>query len=236
MKLIDLTMPLYDGMPTGHGHGAFKSHPLWPEAFKKETAGSTRPGTEFHVYTMFCEQGTRLLLPSYRPEWRDDPARLDSVDLNKLILRDTVILDVPKGENEMIEVEELEAAFNKAPVQKGDALLIRTGWGDNERYRKMGHDFREKAPSYMTASGGKIIELLERNDSDLWLYDNSDMNGIDPRTGERQSAFTIRTGLIAIGGIVNTGAIKKERVKLIIAPLRIEGGHMGPCTVVAVEE
>ena len=235
MKIIDLTIPLYNGIPAGHGHRAFEGHPLWPEAFKMEETLSYEPGgMRFHVFTIFCEPGTRFILPSFMKQYEDDPT-LDTVDLNKLIHRDAVILDVPKGADEIIEAEELEAAFNRAPWQKGDALLVRTGWGDNERYLEMGSDFSDKGPHFNGPSAEKLMELLEKAESDLWLYDNCDMGGEDKKTGEF-GGFTIRAGLMAVGGIVDAGEIKKERVKLIILPLKIKDAHMTPCRIVAIEE
>ncbi len=236
MKFINLTMPLYDDMPAGHGHTAFKEHPLWPQAFRKDTVGSTMSGSEFHVYNIFCEPGTRFILPSYRPQYRDDPTRLHNVALERIILRDTVIVDLPLKEYEIVEPAQLEEAFNKAPVQRGDAILIRSGWGDNERYLKMGHDYREKGPHFKADSADKLMELLEKNGSDLWLYDLCDMTGRDRKTGENLRGFTIRAGMIAIGGAVNCGAITKPRVKLVIQPLQAKDCHMAPCSVAAIEE
>ncbi len=235
MKLIDLTMPLYEGMPVGYGSIDFKKHPSWPEAFKMTETRSYEPdGMSFHVYSIFCNTGTRLIMASWKKDFKYDPT-LDTVDINKLILRDTVIIDMPKGEEEIIDPEDLEAAFNQAEVQKGDALLIRTGWGDNERYLEMGHDYRKKGPHYTALSANKLMELLTKNQSDMWLYDHVLMTGLDKRTG-MHGGFTARTGRMSVGGLVNTGAITNPRVKLLILPLRIADAHIAPCRVVAVEE
>jgi len=199
-----------------------------------ETLSYEAANMEFHVYTIFCEPGTRFILSSFMKQYKDDPT-LDTIDLNNLVLREAVILDVPKEAEECIEPEELEATFNEAPWQKGDALLVRTGWGDKGRYFELGHDYREKGPHFTDASAKKLMELLEKSGSDLWLYDNCDMGGVDKRTGEH-GGFTIRAGLMAVGGLVNCGEIKKERLKLIILPLKIKGAHMTPCRVVALEE
>ena len=84
-------------MVSAYGHRAFKAHPAWPEPFKAtETTSYELQHSEMHVYTIFCETGTRLLLPSFIKQYKDDPT-LDTVGLNKLVLRDVVIIDVPKG-------------------------------------------------------------------------------------------------------------------------------------------
>jgi len=235
MNLIDLTMPLYNGQPAGHEHWGFKGHPMWPEPFNvTDTMSYEADGRRFHVFTVFSEPGTRLILASYKKDFQNEPT-LDTVDLQRLILRETVVINVPKGADEIIEAEELEAAFAAAPVRKGDAFLVRTGWGNNGSYLTMGQAYRLNSPHYNAASANKLMDLLESNGSDLWLYDNCDMAGVDKRTGVR-GGFTIRSGLLAVGGVVNCGAIIRQRVKLIIQPLKAKGCHIAPCSVVAVED
>lgn len=228
-------MPLYEGMPAGYGHMAFKNHPMWPDAFKIAETRSWEPhGSRMHLYTIFCEPGTRFILPSYRAQLKYD-ATLDTIDLQKVIMKDTVVIDIPMKPGEWLAADKLEAAFNKAPVQKGDALLCRTGWGDNERYLKMGHEYREQGPHYSAAAASKLMDLMKKNESEIWLYDNCDMGGTDPATGQF-AGFTINEGMIAIGGIVNAGAITKPRVKLSVLPIKAAYCHMAPCRAVAVED
>lgn len=235
MKTIDLTMPLYNGQPAGYGHWGFKGHPMWPEPFRMtETMSYERDGRRFHVFTVFSEPGTRLILASFRKDFRDEPT-LDSVDLARLVHRDAVVIDIPKQSEEIIESNELEEAFSKAPVRKGDALLIRTGWGNDNRFFELGHLYRENSPHFNAASADTLMDLLKQNGSDLWLYDVCDMASVDKKTGAR-SGFAIRAGMMAVGGVVNCGAITKPRVNLIILPLKVKGGHIGPCSVVASEE
>ncbi|MBI2288468.1 MAG: cyclase family protein [Chloroflexi bacterium] len=235
MKIIDLTAPLYNGQPGMYGFGGCRTAPTWPEPFKATETMSYNPdGMRFNVYTIFCEPGTRFILPSFRKDYKDD-VTLDTVDINKTILRDAVVIDVPKGDDEIVQADELEAAFKKAPVKKGDALIIRTGWGDNQRYFKIGRLYQENSPHFNNASAEKLMELMQKNGSDLWTYDVESMNGLDKKSLTR-GGFTIRAGMVAIGGVVNCGAITKPRVKLIAAGLKAKGGHMSPCTVVAIEE
>ena len=147
-----------------------------------------------------------------------------------------VIIDLPKGEDEIVEAGELEAAFKKAPVKKGDALLIRTGWGNDDRYLTMGADYVDKGPRYRLSSADKLMDLLVKNERVIWLYDHPNMTGTDKKTGENLRGFTIRAGLIAICGIVNANAITKPRVKLVALPIKVMGGHMGPVQVIAIED
>ncbi len=243
MKIIDLTLPLYNGMSAGYAHPAFKAHPLWPESHKTTETFSYEPGMgadalsagmRFHVYTIFCEPGTRFIMSSFRKQFRDE-ATLDTVDMNKLIFRDAVIIDIPKADDEIVEADEFEAAFKKAPYQKGDALFIRTGWGDNQKYLKMGRLWSDNGPHFNAGSAERLMDIMEANGTDMWLYDLCDIAGLDKKTGKR-GGFAIRSGMMAVGGVVNCGAITKPRVKLMIMPLKAKGGHMAPCSVAALEE
>ena len=208
---------------------------MWPAPFNvTDTMSYEADGRRFHVFTVFSEPGTRLILASYKKDFQNEPT-LDTIDLQRVILRETVVINVPKGADEIIEAEELEVAFADAPVRKGDALLVRTGWGDNGNYLAMGQAYRLNSLHHNAASANKLMDLLESNRSDLWLYDNCDMAGVDKRTGVR-GGFTIRSGLLAVGGVVNCGAITRQRVKLIIQPLKAKGCHIAPCSVVAVED
>ncbi len=235
MKIIDLTFPLYNGMPTGYGSKSFKTHSLWPDSFKMTETMSYEPhGIRFHVYTIFCEIGTKFILASFKKDFKDE-ATLDTVDLNKLIFRDAVVIDIPKRDDEIVEADEFEVAFNKTPYQKGDALLIRTGWGDNQRYFKLGHLFRENSPHFNDGSAQKLMDIMGKNGTDIFLWDLCAFSGLDKKRGTRGS-YPTRSGMMSVGGIVNCGAITKPRVKLIIMPLKVKGGHMSPCSVVALEE
>ncbi|MBI2288715.1 MAG: cyclase family protein [Chloroflexi bacterium] len=235
MKIIDLTAPLFEGQPGMVGFGGCRTSPTWPQPFVATETRSWDPdGSRFHVYTIFCEPGTRFILASFRKEYRDGPT-IEKIPVEKLMLRDAVVIDIPKRDDEIVQTEELEAAFKKAPVKKGDALIIRTGWGDDGRHYKIGNLYKENSPHFNVASGNKLMELMEQNGSDLWTYDMESMSGLDKKTFTR-GGFTIRAGMIAIGGVINCGAITKPRVKLIILPLKAKGGHMAPCSIVALEE
>ncbi|MBI2287433.1 MAG: cyclase family protein [Chloroflexi bacterium] len=212
----------------------------------EEVHMETNPYT-WHVFTFFAEAGTRFILPGFRPQYRfDDVRTLETVALdNKLIERNAVIIDVPKGPGDWIRPEDLEKAVSNAPVQQGnamqdkpgDAFIIRTGWGDDERYLKLGLEFREKSPHFTDTAVDKLLELLAVNDCDMWLYDTCEMTtrGVDPVSG-RPGSFGIRSGLTAVGGIVNAGAIKKPRVKLVVLPIPIRDAWMTPCRVIAMED
>ncbi|MBI2979575.1 MAG: cyclase family protein [Chloroflexi bacterium] len=234
MRYIDLTMPLYEFMPACYAHKSFEKHPLWPRAFKMENVRIEGSTYWWHVFTMFCEPGTRFILPGFK--YAEDKRKLGVVDINKLMYRDTVVVDVPKEAGEFVRPEDLEKAIKKAPAKKGDALLIRTGWGDDRRWAKLETDYKYKSPHFTDTAVKKLLELMQTKGMDMWLYDTCEMvGGVDPVSG-RPGSFDIRPGLCAVGGLINCGEIKKPRVKLMVLPLKIRDAWMGPCRVVAIED
>ena len=262
MKIIDLTMPIYEGMPCGT---------LWPyeRAVVIESPLTwEKHGLRLDNLTMFCEPGTRLVMPSLGASRKDEP-KVDEIDLNKIILRDTVVIDVPKKANEVITLAEVEAAFQKADVHSGDAVLLRTGWGDDERYYKMGEEYVLQSPYYAKEATARLAEMMKEKGCDLFFYDTANMGlpkvhlipewvKAQPRkegwpSAEAKAyvdAYTTEkiiedwegvlpmgpARIVAIGCIVNCGAITKSRVKTTSLPLKIRGAAVTPCSVIAIEE
>lgn len=265
MRIIDVTWPLYEGIPLGT---------VFPNQaeFKVEVTAEF-PSHRSYAYQVWCEQGTRLCLPSMMYRFHGDKEKLDEVDLSKLVLRDTVVLDVPKGPNQPVTGRDIEDACSKADYREGDAVLVRTGWGDDERYLKLGEDYVFTSPYYADDACQKLVEIMTRKKSDLFCYDTANIHDyadvkatwcqMKPRpkpwpspeakeylakmakepimetigSGESWGAMRlIKNRIMLHGGLVNCSQIKKQRVKLIALPLRVKGGVMAPCHTVAIEE
>ena len=254
MRVIDLTIPLYEGMSYGN---------IYPfeTPFKIETFGNSRMKRE--IFTMNAEPGTRRLMgPDGKME--------DGI----VVLQDTAIVDVGrKGPEEKVTPEEIENGMAAADFREGDAFILRTGWGDNESYRKMGDDWEWMCPCIgRDDTFQKIAEVMAAKKSKLFCYDTPNAYDMPDRwktwtdkkpkpklwpSAESKAWIDAWTkdasvgpdlspdklfgrltaiGVTLIGALVNTGEIKKKRVKLIALPLKVEGSPMGPCNVVAIEE
>ena len=262
MRVIDLTIPLYEGMSFGR---------VYPQErpFEIETISSWDTGLRLDNFSVYCEQGTRLILCSLDAACKDGP-KIGDVNI---VLRDMVVVDVPKGPSELVTAEEVERAIAKVDFREGDAVLFRTGWGDDKRYSKLGVDYELTCPHFGSDDTlKKIVEIMKAKKSDLFCYDTAnctDMNATfkdwvsqkplpptwpSPQAKERMAKrvaerlavkippegvglFRLtRAGINLIGGLVNCGEIKQERVKLIALPLKVKEVPVAPCNVVAVEE
>ncbi|MBI2305235.1 MAG: cyclase family protein [Chloroflexi bacterium] len=262
MRIIDLTMPLYEGM--GYGSVYPQERPFEVEwIFTYE-----RDGHQRGVHMVSSEPGTRMILPSIHVLQKDSP-KLDQLDLSKFVMRDTVILDIPKKAGEEITAAEMERAFSQADVRTGDAVLLRTGWGDDERYIKLGENYELNSPFFHHTTRKRLAELMKERQSDLFCYDMANMNpypdlkntwcaqkprpkswvspeakaflakqkeGRVKQPGEVDGAAVLfGAGISAIGGLVNCGDISQKRFKLTALPLKVRGWGVGFCYAIATE-
>lgn len=264
MKIIDLSMTIYEGCPVGN---------VWPydtpfsieEIFSHEkhgfrsfkmNMGSEGTGTRFMVETTF--------------DIGKDGITIEQVDLNKIVLRDAAVFDVPKEENGEITAADIDRALANADYRPNDAVIIRTGWGDNERYRKIGNNYVLKAPHWSRPASEKLTEVMKNNGSDLLIYDSerlADLVGTKAYGGWAQrkplpkpwpskeaievmdnfvkdetltecSSYLpfVQRKIMVVAAAVNCGSITAKRVKLIALPLKVEGACGIPCRIVAIEE
>lgn len=155
---IDLTLPLYDFMPVGNVWA-------WDVPFQTQTiTKDSFHGYELTMITMFSEAGTRLMIRAMQ-----DPTapKVHELPLDTLMMRDAVVVDIPCGRDHEVTAPELEAAFRSAELAKGDAILLRTGWGDNERWVELGDDYARTAPFISKDAAESLVAIMKENQSDL---------------------------------------------------------------------
>ncbi len=163
MRITNLTLPLYPFMPVG-------SVWAWDSPFQKHAITTVDShGVETYQMTFHSETGTRLMLGACYDE---TAPRVDQLDYAPFVNRDTVIIDIPKGEREEISPEDIDRTVAVDPdFCDGDAVLIRTGWGDNERYRHLGDDYAILTPHFSVAGAERLIEVMQRKHSDVMFTD-----------------------------------------------------------------
>jgi kynurenine formamidase len=118
------------------------------------------------------ETGTCLTLPSAYADFRKT-TRLHEVPLEKLFLRPTTIHDIAKQENEGISETDLKQAIDKVRVPKGNALLLRTGWGDRGFQKEGGSRYMLTGPYLSVEAAGLLASFMAEQGSDLLLMDSA---------------------------------------------------------------
>jgi kynurenine formamidase len=116
------------------------------------------------------ETGTCITLPAAYADFRKT-ARLDEISLEKLFLRATTICDIPKKENEAINETELKQAIDKARFSKGNAVLLRTGWGDSGFQKEGGSRYMLASPYLSLEAARLLASFMAEGGSDLLLVD-----------------------------------------------------------------
>src|SRR5574342_43142 len=124
MKFIELTMPLnHQWMPDE----------VLPTSVKFVLGPKNHPEKGI---VLGSDTGTCLTMPSVFTDFRKS-ARLDELPPEKLVLRPTTVIRMPKDAEAEIRRADVEQALDRARPTKGDALLITTGWGDRD-YHELG--------------------------------------------------------------------------------------------------
>jgi kynurenine formamidase len=125
------------------------------------------------------ETGSPFMVPHQRNPFDSTPLQpnpkfswtLDEIPLEKLILRDTVILDIRADEGHEITPAEMETAIIHADYQKGDEVLLRTGWGTRQRAYELGIDYYKRTPSIHYDAAALLAAKMDEMDSAIFMTD-----------------------------------------------------------------
>jgi kynurenine formamidase len=161
-KWIDLTLPLYDNMPVGNVWA-------WDVPFQTEPiTKDSHNGYELTMITMMSETGTRLMIRAMQDP---DAPKVDELPLETLMMRDTVVVDVAGGKDHEITPAEIDKAFSEVELRKNDAILLRTGWGNDKAWEKLGDDYARTGPFVSKSGAERLVQIMKEKQSDLVVAD-----------------------------------------------------------------
>jgi kynurenine formamidase len=153
----------------------------------------------------------------------------DGIDASQIplenLVREGVVLDFShKKPFEKIDVEDFSKYEQK--VRKGDIVLIRT-----DRSKYYGTSEYHQRP-YLTPEAVKW--LIKKKISCLGV----DASGIEVKGIHDQPNHKLlfENGIPLIENLTNLDQIRKERVLIIVLPLKIKGMDASPLRVIAIEE
>jgi len=174
MKLFDLTMPIWPGAGYGEILPLTNTAVEFSEYMDYQNQGMRRTRMKLNGETgsplMVARQHAPFIMAPIQP----DPKytwTLSEIPLDKLVLRDTVILDIPAAEGHEIVASEMEQALAQADFRKGDYVLIRTGWGTKERAYTMGVDYLKRSPCVRNDAGMLLAKKMEEMESLIFMAD-----------------------------------------------------------------
>ena len=160
MELFDLTMPLdWEWMPDE----------VFPTSTHFLLAPRRHPAKGL---TMGNETGTCLLLPSQFAELRKT-TRVHELEPERLFLRDAAVVTVPAGPGQTLGPTELEPALAASGIAPGDALLLRTGWGDRVDELRATDRYVRQSP-YLTEEGASLLaSAMDEHGTELLMTDTA---------------------------------------------------------------
>lgn len=169
MDIVNLTLPLYPNMPVGNVWAWDSPFQLTP-ILTPESHGVSAYDMAFH-----SETGTRLMLAAC---YSNDAPKIDELNYGPLVNRPTVVIDIPKTALQPILPGDIDETLAVDPdVRAGDAVLIRTGWGDDERYRELGDEYATTTPHFSLAGAERLVEVMRDKGLDLMLTDCAYVGG-----------------------------------------------------------
>lgn len=160
MNFIDLTMPL--------------SHQWMPDEVLPTAVKFFLGPKDHHEkgIVLGSETGTCLMLPSVFADFRKT-ARIDEVPVEKFFLRSATVATIAKRDGQEIKRLDVEKALDSSRTAKGDALLIRTGWGDQPYHELEGSDYVLQSPHFSLEAAQYLGGRMRENENDLLLVDTA---------------------------------------------------------------
>ena len=176
MKLIDLSMPIWEGA----GYGEVLPMPNTPVQFVEYMFYNDN-GLRRTMLKIDDETGSPFMTP-YQPEPHVKGAiggaqgmlydwRLDGVPLERMILTETVVLDVPGEDYHEITAEDIDEAVARADYRQGDDVLVRTGWATVEKAYELGDRYCLMGPSWTYEACVRLGEIMEQKGSGVIMTD-----------------------------------------------------------------
>jgi len=174
MRLIDLTMPIWEGA----GYGEILPFTNSPVRFL-EYMFYDRHGLRMTRMKLDGETGSTFMVPHQRMPFDTTPLQpnpkfswiLDEIPLERLVLRDTVILDIRVEESHEIMPAEMETAITRAEYRKGDEVLLRTGWGTRQKAYELGIDYYKRTPSIHYDAAVLLAAKMDEMGSSIFMTD-----------------------------------------------------------------
>lgn len=177
-----------------------------------------------YSFSMPCHGGTHVDAPRHF----DDSGRpIASFSLEELAFERPTLLDVPKGDGELIVRKDLEP-FERA-IGRADFLLLRTGWErlrepDPQRFSTRNPGMSEEGSDYIRTFTG--LRALGLDSISLSSVPNRE----EGRSAHR-SLLERRDFLIVEDMHLSEYPIGIKRI--IVSPIFLEGVDSAPCTVIA---
>ena len=208
-RIIDLTMPLEDGL---RGISIESARTIAEDGWN---------ATTLHLYS---HAGTHMDAPTH---FAVGDRTIDRIPLDKCMgpawIADLMGIE-PRA---VISVGDLGATAQR--IRPGDGLLLRTGW--SRRYREPA--YRDELPRvglelarWCVEKGVRVLGVEPPSVADV--------NDIEELTAVHK--VLLAGGVIIVESLVNLDQIREDKVTFMAFPLKVAGGDGAPVRALAIEE
>ena len=204
-RLVDLSHPIRDGMPTYKGLPGPHICDFWS---REQSAANYDDGSSFQIgrIDMVANTGTYLDAPFHR--WEDGPD-LAGLDLDQLAALPGLVVRQPWEDGLAVGAERFEGVD-----VSGKAVLIHTGWDRHwgaDAYFDDHPFVTAEAAQWLSANGAKLVGI--------------DSHNIDDTRVRTRPVHTIllRAGVLICEHMTNLGALPDDGFAFTAAPPKIEG-------------
>lgn len=216
-KFLDLTLDLHEGMPT------YPS--VWhPVVDIKQMGRIEMEARRSYSVTLGSHTGTHMDSPAHMVK---DGITIDMIPLETIVGKAKVIDFTNKGKGDKITLEEIKSCGTK--FEKGDRLLIKTGW-----YKNWGSNAYYDQWPWVTAEAAQWIV-----DQGVIFVCMDVPSPDDPlsNTGYGMPSpihnIFLQNGVILVEYLTNTLDIDKEEISITALPLKVKGCDGFPARVIA---
>jgi kynurenine formamidase len=226
MGLIEISGPIYSGM--WYYGQPYLDLPVGPVEIAPVEMPEPLKSSLFMEYMTMCSQtGTYLETAAHAVAGRDT---IEKVALERAWMVPTVVIHTPKNEREKVTLDDVKAALDRdqLTIDKGDAVLIHTGW---DREWRNPERFLDWCP-YVSREAW------------FWIMDQqpSIMGADTPRADsprDLQNFFGrfFSTDILLLAPVVNLDQVTgSQKPKLVALPLSLQGACASPVRAVLVTD
>lgn len=211
MKIIDLSLPVYDRAPAFPGD---------PECRVENLKTKESAGYDLNYLAFSAHQGTHVDVPGH---FIAAGASLDALCPDKF-MGWAAKADLSACENSRA-IGAADLINSNLEINEGDICLIETGW---DKYYGQAAYFSEypgitvAAAEYLVSKRIKMLGIdmpnLNRGDEYIEIH-----------------KILLRNGILIVEGLADLKQVTAERFYFISLPLKIQGGEASPVRAVAIE-
>jgi kynurenine formamidase len=218
MKIIDLSLPIEEGMMT------FPSH--WHPVVEITILGRHGiEGRETRKLVLGTHIGTHADAPRH---FVPGGSTVDEIPLDVLIGPATVLDFSHCRPLQEIDVADIESKLGAGVPQR---LILRTGWSDyfgEMKFYKQYPFLSEKAAIWLVQKGVRLIAM------DTPSPDNPAHSRDTPNDSPNHKAL-LGAGVVLVEYLANLKALTRSEVELVVMPLKLKGCDGSPARCAAIE-